>query len=193
AALGRPGVVVERRALWPTGLAELGVSGRIPAAERAEPGRALGRLSDIGWGTRLRELLREPDQQVPDDVLRAVVQVLATWGWEQRPSAVVAVPSTSRPQLVGSLASRLAEVGRLQLLGSLEPVRPTSGPRSNSAQRLRQVSGAFAVPESWSLAGAPVLLVDDRTDSGWTLTEAARVLRRAGAGAVLPLVLAVDG
>ena len=49
------------------------------------------------------------------------------------------------------------------------------------------------MPAGWALDGGPVLLVDDRVDSGWTLTEAARVLREAGAGSVLPLVLAVDG
>jgi ATP-dependent DNA helicase RecQ len=193
AALGRPGVVLEPRAMWPTALAELGVAGKIAVAERAAPGRALGRLSDLGWGSRLRALLAEPDQPVPDDVFAAVVQVLAGWGWEQRPTQVVALPSTSRPQLVGSLAARLAEVGRLAPLGTLQLVRPTQGGRSNSAQRLRAVSGAFAVPEDWALDGAPVLLVDDRSDTGWTLTEGARVLRRAGAGPVLPLVLAVDG
>jgi ATP-dependent DNA helicase RecQ len=32
--------------------------------------------------------------------------------------------------------------------------------------------------------------VDDFTDSGWTLAVAARLLRRAGAPGVLPLVLA---
>jgi ATP-dependent DNA helicase RecQ len=179
--------------MWPTAMKELGVSGRIDAGERAEAGRALGRLSDIGWGTRLRALLAEPDQPLPDDVLKAVVTVLAGWEWEKRPTTVVALPSTSRPQLVGSLARRLAEVGRLRLAGTLEQVHPAQGGRSNSAQRLRAVSGAFSVPEDWELDGSPVLLVDDRTDSGWTLTEAARVLRRAGAGPVLPLVLAVDG
>jgi ATP-dependent DNA helicase RecQ len=193
AALGRPGVVVEARAMWPTAMKELGVSGKIAAGERAEPGRALGRLSDIGWGTRLRALLAAPDQPVPDDVLAALVTVLAGWDWAQRPTAVVALPSTTRPQLVGSLASRLASVGRLQLLGTLDHVHPTQGGRSNSAQRLRAVSGAFAVPNGWELDGSAVLLVDDRTDTGWTLTEAARVLRRAGAGPVLPLVLALDG
>jgi ATP-dependent DNA helicase RecQ len=35
-----------------------------------------------------------------------------------------------------------------------------------------------------------VLLVDDRCDSRWTLTMAARELRRAGADDVLALVLA---
>jgi ATP-dependent DNA helicase RecQ len=39
----------------------------------------------------------------------------------------------------------------------------------------------------------PVLLVDDLVNSGWTMTVAARLLRQAGARAVLPLALAVDG
>jgi ATP-dependent DNA helicase RecQ len=38
-----------------------------------------------------------------------------------------------------------------------------------------------------------VLLVDDVIDTGWTVTVAARVLRRAGAGAVLPFALAAVG
>jgi ATP-dependent DNA helicase RecQ len=200
AALGRPGVEVEPKKLWPTGMAALGVplSGRIPASLAADSGRALGRLSDIGWGTRLRQLCGgdAPDTEVPDDVLRAVVQVLAGWGWEQRPAGIVAVPSHSRPRLVGSLALRLAEVGRLPLLGTLDLLRSDPAPpRSNSAQRLRAVHGSFGVGPALSeqLTGQPVLLVDDRVDSGWTLTECARLLREAGAGPVLPLVLAVDG
>jgi ATP-dependent DNA helicase RecQ len=36
-----------------------------------------------------------------------------------------------------------------------------------------------------------VLLVDDLVDTGWTLTVAAKLLREAGAPAVLPLVLAM--
>ena len=190
-ALGRPGVAVEPRAMWPTALKDLGVSGKITAG--AGEGRALARLSDLGWGTRLRPLLTGPDAPVTDAVIGAVVEVLKAWDWSERPVAVAALPSRSRPQLVASLAQRLAEVGRLQLLGTLEQVRPTAGPRSNSAQRLRVVRGAFAVPASWEVPAGPVLLVDDRTDSGWTLTEGARLLRQAGASAVLPLVLAIDG
>jgi ATP-dependent DNA helicase RecQ len=192
AALGRPGVELPPKKLWPTGMAALGVdlSGRI--AEPSEPGRALGRLSDVGWGTRLRALLSGPDGPVPDDVLAAVVKVLAGWGWEQRPVGVVAVPSRSRPQLVGSLAARLAEVGRLLPVGSLERVaeEPHGPGRSNSAHRLRAVHATLAVP--FPLPDGPLLLVDDRSDTGWTLAEATRVLRAAGSGPVLPLVLALD-
>ena len=192
AHLGRPGVVLEPRAMWPTGMTELGVSGRIAVGERAEAGRALGRLSDIGWGSRLREVFAAPDGPVPDDVLRAVVQVLAGWGWEQRPAGVVAMPSSTHPTLVASLATGIAEVGRLAVLGTVQPLRATGGGRSNSAQRLRAVSGAFSV-DGLVLDGAPVLLVDDRSDTGWTLTEVTRLLRRAGSGPVLPLVLALEG
>ena len=37
-----------------------------------------------------------------------------------------------------------------------------------------------------------MLLVDDLVVTGWTLTLAARALRRAGADAVLPLALALQ-
>src|SRR6478736_5111201 len=48
----RPGVTVEPRRMWPTGMKALGVdaAGKIPPELTAEPGRALGRLTDIGWG-----------------------------------------------------------------------------------------------------------------------------------------------
>ncbi|MBZ4320385.1 RecQ family ATP-dependent DNA helicase [Streptomyces huiliensis] len=214
--LDRPGVDVEPRRMWPTGMAALGIDlkGRIAAGEQCSPGRALGRLSDIGWGNRLRPLLAEnaPDAPVGDDVLRAVVTVLADWarspgGWAPgapdagaRPVGVVAVPSLSRPRLVGSLAEGIAAVGRLPYLGSLTYTGPDgahTARRSNSAQRLRALSGAFAVSGELTAAlkasPGPVLLVDDYTDSGWTLAVAARVLRQAGCRQVLPLVLAVAG
>ncbi|MFJ5772625.1 RecQ family ATP-dependent DNA helicase [Streptomyces sp. NPDC093094] len=212
--LGRAGVEVEPRRMWPTGLPAIGVNlkGRIPAGEQAAPGRALGRLSDIGWGNRLRPMLapRATDGPVPDDVARAVVDVLADWargpgGWaspaadaQPRPVGVVTVGSRTRPQLIGSLGARIAEVGRLPVLGALEYAHDVSHiPRSNSAQRLRTLDGALVVPpalrQALAEAQGPVLLVDDFTETGWTLAVAARMLRQAGAAGVLPLVLAVQG
>ena len=57
-------------------------SGKIPAARLAEPGRALGRLTDVGWGATLRALLAErtPDGPVTDQLTDAVVKVLAGVG-----------------------------------------------------------------------------------------------------------------
>lgn len=199
-ALGSSGVVLEPRAQWPTGMDRLGVpaKGRIPADEQLEPGRALARLSDLGWGQRLRTVLAE-DQPVPDDLVRAVVLLLADWGWAERPVGVVAVPSRRRPQLVGSLAERIASIGRLPLLGTLDLVDggPVGEPGGNSAFRLAGAWERLAVgPDLARALGAtpgPVLLVDDLVDSRWTLTVAGRALRRAGADAVLPLALAVEG
>ncbi|MER5460603.1 RecQ family ATP-dependent DNA helicase [Streptomyces sp. NPDC002668] len=213
--LGRPGVDVEPRKMWPTGLAAVGVGlkGRIPEGEQSFPGRALGRLSDIGWGNRLRPMLaaQAPDGPVPDEVVKAVVTVLADWakgpgGWASgaadapvRPVGVVTIASRSRPQLVGSLGSRIAEVGRMPLLGSVEYVPEALEARisrTNSAQRVRALHEAFTVPpqlaEALAETDGPLLLVDDLSDSGWTLAVAARLLRRAGARGVFPLVLAIQ-
>ncbi|WP_299562337.1 RecQ family ATP-dependent DNA helicase [uncultured Mycolicibacterium sp.] len=186
----RPGVELAPRRQWPTGLAKLGVplSGRI--ADGPAAGRAVGRLTDLGWGPRLRALLDGPDAEVPDDVLRAAVQVLAAWDWETRPTAVAAVDSATHPVLIGSLAARLARLGRLTDLGVLR-YRPEHRPvrAANSAYRVAALHDCWQPPEAAVPAG-PVLLVDDVTDTGWTLTTAARVLRQAGAAAVLPFTLA---
>ncbi|MEU4405563.1 RecQ family ATP-dependent DNA helicase [Streptosporangium sp. NPDC023963] len=193
--LQRPGVDVEARKQWPTGLADL--KGRIRPELGAEPGRALGRLTDIGWGNRLRGLLADgaADGPVPDDVFAAVIKVLSSWEWAQRPVGVVAVPSGSRPQLVRSLAERLAQVGRLSYLGDLGYRSGPPGRQFNSAQRVQAIRGTLAMPAALgpAVAGAkgPVLLVDDLVDTGWTMTLGAAMLRHAGAPAVLPLALAV--
>jgi ATP-dependent DNA helicase RecQ len=200
--LARPGVSVEPRKMWPSGMKDLGIdaSGKIPAARTAEPGRALGRLTDVGWGATLRALLAEgaADEPVTPALTDAVVKVLASWDWAQRPAYVVTMPSRTRPRLVGSLGQRIAAIGRLTYLGALG-YATADGPgprRHNSAQRLASLWRALIVPDELRDAltaaamDAPVLLVDDQIDTGWTMTVAAALLRDAGAPAVLPLALA---
>ena len=191
-SLDRVGVPIDPRAQWPVGspLAR----GNIAPAERALEGRALARLTDLGWGNTLRTVFASPDAPGSPAMVAACVRVLADWGWETRPVAVVSLPSRSRPLLVDSVARGLAAAGRLPYLGALDyAVPPSGGPGGNSAFRLAQVMGAFAVPATMELPDGPVLLVDDLADSRWTLTVAARVLRQAGAGGVLPFAVAVRG
>lgn len=200
ATLARVGVEFEPRVQWPTGMDRFGipVRGRIPPDSRAETGRALARLTDLGWGGRLRELLRSPDAPTPEPVLTAVVDVLRSWPWAQRPVAVVSMPSRTRPALVRSIASGVASIGRLPYAGELSLVEggPTGEPGGNSAFRLAGVWGRLEVGAELRAALAdlrgPVLLVDDLAASRWTLAVAARALREAGADGVLPLVLAVE-
>ena len=198
--LARPGVSVDPRKMWPTGMKELGIdaSGKIPATRTAESGRALGRLTDVGWGATLRSLFAEGamDEPVTGQLTDAVVKVLAAWDWARRPVSVVTMPSRSRPRLIGSLGQRIAEIGRLTYLGALGYATPDGpGPRRhNSAQRLASLWHAIVVPEelrdALKAADGPVLLIDDQIDTGWTMTVASALLRDANAPAVLPLALA---
>ncbi|NLG56608.1 MAG: ATP-dependent DNA helicase RecQ [Rhodococcus sp.] len=191
ARLDRPGITLAPRKQWPTGLAKLGVSlsGRI--SDGPDEGRALGRLADLGWGPRLRELLASPDAEAPESIVTAAVQVLAAWEWAQRPTAVVAVESTSHPVLVASLAARLTQLGRLRNLGVLRrtPHHPEVT-AVNSAHRVAGLVDAWVPPPLTEYEGGPILLVDASSDTGWSITMAARTLIGAGADSVLPFVLA---
>jgi ATP-dependent DNA helicase RecQ len=191
--LQRPGVELAPRKQWPSGMAKLGVelSGRIK--EGPEMGRVIGRLTDLGWGIRLRRLLDEPDAPAPDEVIKAAVAVLAAWPWQTRPTAIMGLDSDSHPQLIGSVTDRLSELGRLTHLGTLRYApdrRPVTA--ANSAYRVAALADSWTDPDPATLAEVtgPVLLVDDVADTGWTLTMAARHLRRAGVSEVLPFALA---
>ncbi|WP_311209358.1 MULTISPECIES: DEAD/DEAH box helicase [unclassified Aeromicrobium] len=202
-SLDRVGVAVDPRAQWPSGVGRLGVdvSGRIPPTERPETGRVVARLTDLGWGGTLRELFATgaPDVPVPEPLLGACARALRDWPWDQRPVAVVALPSVARPTLVASVAEGLARLGRLPLLPALEvaPGAPATTQGGNSAFRLAGVWGRFVVPdalrEALAATDGPVLMVDDLVDSRWTVAVASRELRRAGADAVLPFALGSVG
>ncbi len=189
--LARPGVVVEPRKMWPTALTALGLDtkGKIAGAG---PGRAVARLTDLGHGNALRDLFREgtPDGPVPVPLVRAVLEVLGDWQPEL--DAIVVVESATRPQLVEDLAAGLSRHLGVPVTGRYEIVDPDVAPGQgamNSAQRVAAVRRRYAL----RLDDPPpqrVLLVDDRTVTGWTLTCAAVDLRAAGCDTVHPLVLA---
>jgi ATP-dependent DNA helicase RecQ len=105
---------------------------------------------------------------------------------------VVGIGSRTRPHQLDHLARRIADIGRLPLLGSLVPRGERPAAHANSAQRLAAVWSGFEEP-AFDVPAGPVLLVDDMIDTGWTMTVAARLLRRAGATAVLPFALAQAG
>jgi len=198
ARLGRAGVEVAPRKQWPAAMGTLGVpvSGRIPPDAAAAPGRAVGRLSDVGWGGRLRDLFAEAarDQPLPADLAGAVRQVVEQWPEVRSVGAVVPVPSRTRPVLLDSLARELASALRVPVVDALaHTAAQAAAGGANSARRVRAVWGTLAVPDPLADAvrGRDVLLVDDRIATGWTATIAALLLRQAGAGAVLPFVLAL--
>jgi ATP-dependent DNA helicase RecQ len=194
ARLSRPGVVVEPRKMWPTALSSLGLalSGKIKAG--AEPGRAIARLTDLGYGNALRDLFRDetPDGPVPVPLVKAMLEVLGDW--RPRVDGLVVVESATRPALVADLAGGLSRYLGAPVLGHYRIVDPDVRPGQgamNSAQRVAALRRRFRLDAELP-PDARVLLVDDLTVSGWTLTVAAHDLRAAGAAQVLPLVLAAQ-
>ncbi|AZI57093.1 RecQ family ATP-dependent DNA helicase [Nakamurella antarctica] len=196
--LNKPGVPVEPRAMWPTAMSQLGValSGKIAPGQRPEQGRAVARLDSLGHGSALRELFSSntPDGEVPIPLRHAMVAVLDDWDFPAgRPAGIVFIDSASRPLLVAHIAQGLGRFLKLPVLGSfvLAQDGPLNTGQSNSAQRLKTVVNRHHLHLESNLGAGPVLLVDDYTDSGWTLTVTAKALREAGATAVYPFVLGV--
>ncbi|WP_062377418.1 RecQ family ATP-dependent DNA helicase [Demequina pelophila] len=213
--MDRVGVELTARRQWPSGMDRLGLDlrGRIPAEEQAEPGRAIARLDGLGWSGQLRDLFaardeegRPADGETPAPLRTAAVRVLDDWDalWAPGPDGeralavqgVVAIRSVTRPRLVEHLSTGLARYLGIPLVGTVGPAAGREAPDRhdvNSAQRLAGVAHRLSLELSEAAAaglpGRAVLLVDDLTDSGWTLTVAARQLRLAGASAVYPFVL----
>jgi ATP-dependent DNA helicase RecQ len=146
---------------------------------------------DPGWADVLRPLFAAPDGPAPQPVLEGVVGVLGRWrrSWGARPVAVVAMPSALHPQLVRSVASHVASVGRLPLLDALYLAGPTPDADLASGAKVAALCEALQLRPEVALPAGPLLLIDARYRSGWSMTVAAALLREAGAAAVLPLVL----
>jgi ATP-dependent DNA helicase RecQ len=202
--LARVGVRMRPRSVWPSGLRVFGIplAGRIAEMEMAATGRAIARLTDIGWGEELRDLIdrSQRDKTVPRRVIAAAVQVLDefTQEYDSFPIAgVVAIASRRRAQLVTSAAKAIAADIHIPLLGAVAtPVIPDNS-RANSARRIAGLYPGINVDAELAsrcrgVQGA-VLLVDDLVDSGWTMTLAARALRKVGVPCVVPFALATKG
>ena len=87
------------------------------------------------------------------------------------------------------MAERIAEVGRMPVADVLETVGPRPASGVASGARAASVAASLRVRAGADVPTGPVLLVDDVCASGWTLTIATALLREAGSGEVLPLVL----
>jgi ATP-dependent DNA helicase RecQ len=198
AQLRRPGVSLAPRRQWPSAMTNLGVdlSGRIPPSEQPETGRAVARLTDLGWGNDVRALFAadSPDQEIPAPLRSALAAVLTDWKIDDgsAPMCIVGVDSTTRPVLSAHLMDGLSRytgwpvAGRFAITGAAEP----SQGATNSAHRLAAVVGRYTLESAEGVTGRRVLLLDDLTDTGWTVAVLARDLLRSGAVAVHPLVIA---
>jgi ATP-dependent DNA helicase RecQ len=93
--------------------------------------------------------------------------------------------------LVSDFTGRLAARLGIPFMTVLDKTRETQPQKhmENSAQQVRNLIGAFSTRHG--ILAAPVLLIDDIRDSGWTMTITAALLRVGGSGPVYPFALAL--
>jgi ATP-dependent DNA helicase RecQ len=177
-------VVLAPRKRWPAGTERRG------AIVGAEEGRALVYATTPGWDDLLGEL-DHGDRPLSQELVDGMVRVLSRWrtSWAARPVAVVPVPSRRHDGLIVDLAERIAAVGKLPLVHALEVSGPPPPSDAAPKPRVDHLLATLSVRPDASVPHGPVLVVDDTYRTGWTMTVAATLLRDAGAGAVLPLVV----
>ncbi len=119
--------------------------------------------------------------------------------YEEKGGMLVPIPLSLRKQKERGynqakiLAGGLAKKFQLEVIDCLERIKETMSQMSlDREKRKKNVSDAFRVQEQLKkhLKGKTVFLVDDVLTTGATLSEAANVLKRAGAKKVFGLTLA---
>ncbi len=181
--------VLEPRKMWPGGA--FGSRGRIPTEEAHAPGRSLVFADAPEWRETVAAIFAR-DAPAPPEVVEACVRLLAQWrsSWPSRPEVVVDLTTTGSPQLTGSVADHLAQVGRLDrgtMAGPSAP--PDLRELSSSDEAAFWRDHLDAAPLAPAVEGRSVLLVVDASSSLWPVTVGSALLRRAGASVVLPLLL----
>lgn len=156
---------------------------------RGETGRTLSRWGDAGWG---KIVARDKfNNYFSDELVEAFVEMITVrWKPSPFPTWVTCIPSHRHPELVPSFAKRVAYKLDLPFIAVINKVNETEPQKEqeNSYYQCRNLDGAFEITEGIKL-DEPVLLIDDAIDSGWTLTIASALLRRAGTGVVYPATL----
>jgi ATP-dependent DNA helicase RecQ len=162
-----------------------GAMRKISEDVRTEPGWALARVGDGGWWPLVERGLGAG--RLDDEVVAALAEIVRAAG--ARVDWVTSVPSARLGDVCERVAQRLAlELGvpHHALVTRVE-ARPPQREMANAVQQAANVRRAFTVAPAPPGRG---LLLDDRRQSGWTLAMVGGQLRKAGAGAVVPLALA---
>lgn len=168
-----------------------GFRGNLPFSLRAETGRIFSRWRDAGWGRIVAD--DKHSGRFRDELVDAVADMVQErWRPEPAPVWVTCIPSNRHPDLVPDFAGRLSSRLGIPFVPAVRKIRDNEPQKEqeNRFHQCRNLDGAFDIEHE--VPPEPVLLVDDITDSGWTLAVVAALLRRAGSGPVSPLALATS-
>jgi ATP-dependent DNA helicase RecQ len=191
-------VIIEPKKRWPSAvLAELrqampAVVANTAISEnlRPEQGRVLCIYGDAGWGHIVAQCKYNAGHFNDELVAASATLIRDRWKPDPFPKWITCVPSKRNPLLVADFARRLSLRLGIPFLLAIEKTRETEPQKrmENSAQQVRNLLEAFSVERD--ILAAPVILVDDVIDSGWTTTMIAALLRMNDSGPVFPFALA---
>jgi len=184
-------IPIPPRKQFPAGVMKDGRS-QIPFDTRVEIGRCLCHYNEGRLGKAVYQGKYQDGRFADELVIAAAEFIRNTWGIRDTLTWVTAIPSLRHPQLVPDFARRLAERLGLPFRMVLRKKKnaPEQKTMQNSAMQARNVLESLTIDDSQRPLQSPVLLIDDIYDSGWTLTIAAYLLRKAGSGAVYPFAIA---
>ncbi|SMG63520.1 ATP-dependent DNA helicase, RecQ family [methanotrophic bacterial endosymbiont of Bathymodiolus sp.] len=155
---------------------------------QAEQGLALSKWCDGVWGELVAE--DKKNNYFSDELLDPMVKMIKSMPLENQPTWLTYVPSPRHPVLVKDFAHRLAVKLNIHCSDCVFVAneKPQQKMMSNSFHQSHNLDGAFDIQED-QVYSDPVFLLDDAVDSKWTFTVIAALLRRNGAGSVIPIAL----
>ncbi|ETT41935.1 RecQ family ATP-dependent DNA helicase [Paenibacillus sp. FSL H7-689] len=167
------------------------VKTKIPENRQCDPGFALSRYSDSGWG-RLVRRGKYKDNYFDEQLAIAAADALRNWitdNYEEE-FIVTSIPSLRRPNLVSEFANRVASHLKLPYVDLLTKTStcPEQKLMNNSQMQEQNVRDSIEVNKS-NYVGYSVILIDDMVDSRWTFTVAGYLLRESGYRNILPFAL----
>jgi len=189
--LGRLEIRIVPRKMWPAGLANSEMKGRIAPADQSSEGRALCRWGDPGLGELVRQGKRW-GEHFDEELVRASARTIKDrWNPDPPPDWITCVLSRRHPTLVPEFAGRLARALGIPFVDCIRKINDTEPQKTqaNSFHQVQNLVGAFVVDAAMARP-EPVLLIDDMVDSRWTFAVLTFLLRRAGSGPVYPFALA---
>ncbi len=145
-------------------------------------GVSLNYYNSAPEGSAVRHAKYEGGERIPDWLIEECAQVIR----EQFPvgdiNGLVPIPSTKTEGLVDDFTFRLARLLQKPMLSMLTKTRETKPQKDcmNYTQKRENLKGAFEC--AVQLGGQNLLVVDDVYDTGVTLEEAGKILKKAGAG-----------
>ena len=169
---------------------EYELTGTIPKDLRAERGKILSFWNDSIWGEMVK-IDKQENSEFRDDLIDAFCNMIIGWK-ECNCKWVTCIPSLKNPFLVPNFARKVATKLNLPFIDAVTKVKDNQPQKlqENSFYQCKNLDGVFRVKEN--LISEPVLLIDDVSDSAWTLTLVSYLLKKNGSGSVYPAVLSTS-